>query len=177
MSRIGLKPIPVPDDVTVEISGKDVFVKGKNGTLSLTLVEEVSAAQAGGQVVVTPQNDSVRVRSMWGMQRTMISNLIQGVSEGFTVNLEIQGVGYRAAVKGSDLQLQLGFSHDVIYSIPEGIKINCEKPTAVKIFGANRQQVGQVAAEIRAFRPPEPFKGKGVRYLNETVFRKEGKKK
>ena len=177
MSRIGLKPIPVPDDVTLKISGKDISAKGKNGTLSLTLVEEVSAAQADGQVVVTPQNDSVRVRSMWGMQRTMISNLIQGVSEGFTVNLEIQGVGYRAAVKGSDLQLQLGFSHDVIYSIPEGIEITCEIPTTVKIFGANRQQVGQVAAEIRAFRPPEPFKGKGVRYLNETVFRKEGKKK
>jgi large subunit ribosomal protein L6 len=177
MSRIGLKPIPVPDGVTVEISGKDVSAKGKIGTLSLTLVEEISAAQADGKVVVTPKDDSVRARSMWGMQRTMISNLIQGVSEGFTADLQIQGVGYRAAVKGSDLQLQLGFSHDVIYPIPEGIKINCEKPTAVNIFGANRQQVGQVAAEIRAFRPPEPFKGKGVRYLNEKVFRKEGKKK
>ncbi|MBT4710792.1 MAG: 50S ribosomal protein L6 [Alphaproteobacteria bacterium] len=177
MSRIGLKPIPVPDGVTVEISGKDVSAKGKIGTLSLTLVEEVSAAQADGKVVVTPQDDTVRARSMWGMQRTMINNMITGVSAGFEKNLEIQGVGYRAAVKGKNLQLQLGFSHDVLYPIPEGIKITCEKPTMVKIFGANRQQVGQIAAEIRAYRPPEPYKGKGVRYLNEQVFRKEGKKK
>ena len=177
MSRIGLKPIPVPDGVTVEISGKKVSAKGKNGTLNLTLVEEISAAQADGQVVVTASDDSVRARSMWGMQRTLLNNMITGVSEGFSVDLAIQGVGYRAAVKGSDLQLQLGFSHDVIYPIPEGIKITCEKPTTVKIFGASRQQVGQIAAEIRSFRPPEPYKGKGVRYLNENVFRKEGKKK
>jgi large subunit ribosomal protein L6 len=177
MSRIGLKPISVPDGVTVEISGKEVSAKGKHGALNLTLVEEVSAAQADGKVVVTPSDNSVRARSMWGMQRTLINNMITGVSEGFSVDLELRGVGYRAAVKGSNLQLQLGFSHDVIYSIPEGIQITCEKPTAVKIFGPSRQQVGQTAAEIRSFRPPEPYKGKGVRYLNENVFRKEGKKK
>jgi large subunit ribosomal protein L6 len=177
MSRIGQKPISVPDGVTVEITGKDVSAKGKNGELYLKLVEEVSATQSDGQVVVAPADESVRARSMWGMQRTLIYNMITGVSEGFTVDLEIVGVGYRAAVQGSNLQLLLGFSHEVLYPIPESLKISCEKPTSIKIFGADRQKVGQVAAEIRAFRPPEPYKGKGVRYLNEVVFRKEGKKK
>lgn len=177
MSRIGQNPIPVPDGVTVEITGKDVSAKGKNGELSLTLVEEISATQSDGNVVVVPADESTRARSMWGMQRTLIQNMITGVSEGFTVDLEIVGVGYRAALQGSNLQLLLGYSHEILYPVPEGIEFTCEKPTSIKIFGANRQQVGQVAAEIRAMRPPEPYKGKGVRYLNEIVFRKEGKKK
>ena len=177
MSRIGLKPIPVPDGVSVEISGAEISAKGKHGELNLTLVSEVSASQGDGQVVISANGSSTRARSMWGMQRTLVNNMIVGVSEGFSVELDIVGVGYRAAMEGKELQLQLGYSHDINYPVPEGITITCEKPTTIKVFGADRQCVGQVAAEIRGMRKPEPYKGKGVRYRNEVVFRKEGKKK
>ena len=177
MSRIGQKPIPIPSGVDVRIEGRDVSAKGKLGALSLTLVPEVSAVSSDGQVTVNPRDDSKRVRSMWGMQRTMVANMIHGVSEGFVRDLEINGVGYKAAVQGRVLQLQLGYSHEVNYQIPEGIEIECEKPTRIRVSGANKQQVGQVAADIRAWRPPEPYKGKGIKYSDEYVYRKEGKKK
>ena len=177
MSRIGQKPITVPSGVTVEVAGKKVSAKGKVGSLSMNLVREISAKQEGGHVIVTPTGDSIRERSMWGMQRTLIANMLKGVNEGFNRELEISGVGFRAAVQGKNLQLQLGFSHEVLYAIPEGIKITTDKPTSIKIFGADRQKVGQVAAEIRAYRKPEPYKGKGIKYSDEHVHRKEGKKK
>ena len=177
MSRIGQKPIPIPSGVDVRIEGRDVSAKGKLGALSLTLVREVSAATADGQVTVKARDESKRARSMWGMQRTLVANMIHGVSEGFARDLQIHGVGYRAAVQGRVLQLQLGYSHEVNYEIPEGIEIACEKPTLIHVSGASKQQVGQVAAEIRAWRPPEPYKGKGIRYADEYVYRKEGKKK
>ncbi len=177
MSRIGQKPVAIPDGVTVELSGQDFKAKGPKGELAMTFVDDVEAKQEDGNVVVLPRSDSKRARTMWGMQRTLANNIVVGVSEGFTVNLEIVGVGYRAAVEGKNLNLQLGFSHDVHYPIPEGIEIKCEKPTAIAISGADKQVVGQVAAEIRAYRKPEPYKGKGVRYANEQIFRKEGKKK
>ncbi|MFP3943444.1 MAG: 50S ribosomal protein L6 [Alphaproteobacteria bacterium] len=177
MSRIGKRPVTVPDGVTVSLEGRDVKVKGPKGELSMKLVEEVSASMGEDGVTVSPRDESKRARSMWGMQRTLVNNMVRGVSEGFTRDLEISGVGYRAQVQGNNLQLQLGFSHDVIYPIPEGIEIKCPKPTQVQVSGRNKQQVGQVAAEIRAFRPPEPYKGKGVKYADEYIFRKEGKKK
>ena len=177
MSRIGQVPIPVPGGVTVEIDGRDVRAKGKIGALAMTLVPEVEARMEGGKVSVIPLSDTQRARAMWGMQRTLVSNMIHGVSEGFAVSLEIQGVGYRAAVQGKVLQLQLGYSHEVNYPFPDGIEIACEKPTMIRVFGADRQQVGQAAAEIRGYRPPEPYKGKGIRYADEHVYRKEGKKK
>jgi len=177
MSRIGQQPIPVPDGVDVQVVGPGISAKGKHGVLSMTLVTEVTAVLEEGAVIVRPVDESKRAQSMWGMQRTMVANMIQGVSEGFSVDLQINGVGYRAQVQGDNLQLQLGYSHDVNYSIPEGIEITCEKPTMIRVFGANKQRVGQVAAEIRAWRPPEPYKGKGIRYTNEYVYRKEGKKK
>ncbi len=177
MSRIGLKPVAVPKGVTVEVAGQKVTAKGKIGTLSMTLVREVTAKQDGETIVVAPTGDSIRERSMWGMQRTLVANMLKGVAEGFTRDLEINGVGFRAAMQGKNLQLQLGFSHEVLYPIPEGIKITTEKPTSIKIFGADRQKVGQVAAEIRAYRKPEPYKGKGIKYSDEHVHRKEGKKK
>jgi large subunit ribosomal protein L6 len=177
MSRIGKKPIEVPSGVEVNINGRDVSVKGPKGQMSLTLVEEVTAAMADDGVTVEPKDQDPRSRGMWGMSRTLIANMVQGVSEGFRKDLEIQGVGYRAEVQGKNLKLALGFSHDVLYPIPEGIEIKCEKPTSVAVMGRDKQQVGQVAAEIRGFRPPEPYKGKGVRYAGEFIFRKEGKKK
>ncbi|MDA0654037.1 MAG: 50S ribosomal protein L6 [Proteobacteria bacterium] len=177
MSRIGKYPIPVPGGVEVRIDGKVVSAKGKLGQLSMTLMPEVTAELRDNTVVVRAVNDDQRSRSMWGMQRTLVANLIEGVSEGFSRDLEILGVGYRAQVQGNTLQMQLGFSHDVNYPIPEGIQITCEKPTSVKVFGADKQLVGQVAAEIRGWRPPEPYKGKGIRLAGEYVHRKEGKKK
>jgi len=177
MSRIGSKPIEIPDGVDVTLAGEDVTVKGKKGELSLRLVPEVAAAQEDGAVVVKPRDESKRARAMWGLQRSLVQNMVTGVSEGFTRQLEIQGVGYRAAVQGRTLNLQLGFSHDIAFPIPDGIEITCERPTAIAITGIDKQKVGQVAAEIRAYRPPEPYKGKGVRYVDEYVFRKEGKKK
>ncbi len=177
MSRIGSKPIEIPDGVDVTLAGDDVTIKGKNGQMSLRLVPEVTASQEDGSVVVKPRDDSKRARAMWGLQRSLVQNMVTGVSQGFTRELEIQGVGYRAAVQGQVLNLQLGFSHEIAYPIPEGIEIKCERPTAIAVSGMDKQKVGQVAAEIRSYRPPEPYKGKGVRYVDEYVFRKEGKKK
>ena len=177
MSRIGQQPVPVPQGVTVEFAGREVTAKGPKGELSMTLVDEVLASMKNDEIVVKPRDNSKRSRTMWGMQRTLVDNLLRGVSEGFVVELEIIGVGYRAAVEGRTLNLQMGYSHEINYPIPEGIEIKCERPTAVAVSGSDRQQVGQVAAEIRSFRKPEPYKGKGIRYVGEYVFRKEGKKK
>ncbi len=161
----------------MEFAGREVTAKGPKGELSMTLVEEVLASLEDDVIVVKPRDNSKRSRTMWGMQRTLMDNLVRGVSEGFLVELEIIGVGYRAAVEGRKLNLQMGYSHEINYSIPESIEIKCERPTAVAVSGPDRQQVGQVAAEIRSFRKPEPYKGKGIRYVGEYVFRKEGKKK
>jgi large subunit ribosomal protein L6 len=177
MSRIGKNPVPVPSGVTVNVSGQQVTAKGKLGELSVVLVDEVLAELENDKVVVKPRDKSQRASAMWGMSRSLVSNLVVGVSEGFTRKLEIEGVGYRAAVQGKDLVLQLGFSHEVRYPIPAGITVACERPTAIAISGADARVVGQMAAEIRAYRPPEPYKGKGVRYEGEYVRRKEGKKK
>ncbi len=177
MSRIGKLPVQVPSGVSVQINGQDIAVKGSKGELTLRLVDDVTATQDDGAVVVTPRDDSKRSRSMWGMQRSLVQNMVTGVSDGFEIDLEIQGVGYRAAVQGKTLNLQLGFSHDVAFAIPDGVTIACERPTAIKVSGIDKQLVGQVAAKIRSYRPPEPYKGKGVRYVGEYIFRKEGKKK
>ena len=177
MSRIGKIPVTVPAGVDVTISGQDVTVKGPKGTLSMPLVEDISYTLEDGAISVMPANESKRARAFWGMQRTMVSNLVVGVSDGFTKVLEITGVGYRASVQGSNLKLQLGYSHDVDFPIPEGIAIKTPDQTTVEITGADRQQVGQVAAEIRRWRKPEPYKGKGIKYRGEFIFRKEGKKK
>ena len=177
MSRIGKKPVPVPSGVTVNISGQNVAVKGPKGELKMALVEHVIAKLEGGAVDVQPRDETKMARSCWGMSRTMVANMIKGVTDGYTRNLEINGVGYRAAVQGKELQLQLGFSHDVKYPIPAGITIATPKPTEIVISGIDKQHVGQVAAEIRAYRGPEPYKGKGVKYAGEYIFRKEGKKK
>jgi large subunit ribosomal protein L6 len=177
MSRIGKKPVPVPKGVNVSLEGQDISVKGPKGTLELTLVDQVLARLENDEIVVAPRDESKEARMMWGMQRTLVSNLIEGVTEGFSKDLEIVGVGYRASVQGKDLVLALGFSHEVRYPVPEGIKIECPTQTQIKVSGADRQRVGQVAAEIRAYRKPEPFKGKGVKYAGEYIFRKEGKKK
>ena len=177
MSRIGKLPVAVPDGITLTQDGQDITVKGPKGELSLTLIEDVKGEMTDEGFKVSPANDGKRARSMWGMHRTLVANLIEGVTKGFEKELEINGVGYRAAVQGKSLQLQLGFSHDVVYPIPEGIEIKTPKPTEVIISGIDKQRVGQVAAEIRAYRPPEPYKGKGVKYKDEYIFRKEGKKK
>jgi len=177
MSRIGKHPVPVPAGVDVNVDGQTVTAKGKLGQLSVTLIDDVLASLEDGTVVVKPRNDSKRGRVMWATSRTMVNNLVTGVSQGYTVNLEINGVGYRAAVQGKELVMQLGYSHDVKYPIPEGISIKCDKPTAISITGYDKQKVGQVAAEIRAWKKPEPYKGKGIKYETETILRKEGKKK
>ena len=177
MSRIGKKPVPVPSGVTANVEGQTVKVKGPKGALQFVVPEEVSVKLEDGNVQVDPRNESKRARSMWGTSRTLVANLVTGVTKGFERKLEITGVGYRAAVQGKNLQLALGYSHDVIYPIPEGIQIATPKPTEITITGIDSQKVGQVAAEIRGFRPPEPYKGKGVKYAGEYIFRKEGKKK
>ena len=177
MSRIGKKAVPIPDAATAAIDGSTVTVKGPKGELSAVMVKEVLAKLTDNGVLVEPVNSSKRARSMWGMTRTIIQNLIVGVTDGYTKNLEITGVGYRALMKGKNLQLQLGLSHDVLYAIPEGIEVKCASQTEIEVSGINKQKVGQVAAEIRAYRPPEPYKGKGIRYKGEYIFRKEGKKK
>ena len=177
MSRIGQKPVSVPAGVTVDVVGQMVTAKGKLGELSMTLVDDVEIAREEETLVVKPRNDTQRARTMWGTMRSLVQNIVTGVDEGFTVNLEIVGVGYRAAVEGKELMLQLGYSHEIRYPIPEGISVVCERPTVVAVSGVDRQLVGQVAANIRAFRKPEPYKGKGVRYANEFILRKEGKKK
>ncbi len=177
MSRIGKRPVTVPNGVTATIEGQTVSAKGPKGALSVVLNDEVSVEMTDDGIKVDPRGESKRARSMWGMSRTLVSNIVEGVSEGYTKKLEIQGVGYRAQVQGKSLQLALGFSHDVNYPIPEGIEIACPKPTEIVVSGIDKQRVGQVASEIRRYRPPEPYKGKGVRYAGEYVFRKEGKKK
>jgi len=177
MSRIGKLPIAIASGVTVTIDGQTVKAKGSKGELELTLVPEVTISQGEDGLTVTPVDDSQRARSMWGLSRSLVANMVQGVSEGFSKELEINGVGYRAQVQGKTLQLALGFSHDVNYPVPDGIEIKTPKPTEVVISGIDKQKVGQVAAEIRSYRPPEPYKGKGVKYVDEYIFRKEGKKK
>jgi len=177
MSRVGKYPVVVPNGVTVNLAGGELSVKGKLGQASINLVDVVETSLEDNQVWVKPKNETKQARMMWGTTRANIANMVKGVSEGFTINLEINGVGYRAAVQGKSLQLQLGFSHDVNYPIPDGITIKCEKPTAISITGTDKQRVGQIAAEIRAYRGPEPYKGKGVKYETETILRKEGKKK
>ena len=177
MSRIGKHPVPVPAGVQVKIDGQKVVASGKLGELGATLCDEIDVTLDDGKVVVVPRNETRRARTLWATSRTVVSNLVAGVSQGFTKQLEITGVGYRAAVQGNELVLQLGYSHEIRYPIPNGINVKCERPTAIEVSGADRQKVGQVAAEVRAFRPPEPFKGKGIRYADEVIFRKEGKKK
>jgi len=177
MSRIGKKIVPVPDGVTATVDGQQVVVKGPKGELSAVLVDEVIAKLEDGEITVNPRDETKRAQAMWGLSRTVVSNLIEGVSAGFTKTLEINGVGYRAAMQGSALQLNVGLSHEVKYPIPEGIKVECPRPTEIIITGIDKQKVGQVAAEIRAYRPPEPYKGKGIKYAGEYIFRKEGKKK
>ncbi len=177
MSRIGSKTVEIPDGVTASVDGQQVSVKGPKGELSVTLVKEVSAAVSDEGIKVGAQGESKRAQSMWGLSRSLVSNIVLGVAEGFTKKLEINGVGYRAQIQGSNLQLALGFSHDVVYPVPEGIKIECPTQTQIIVSGIDRQRVGQVAAEIRSYRPPEPYKGKGIKYEGEYIFRKEGKKK
>jgi large subunit ribosomal protein L6 len=177
MSRIGKKPVPVPSGVTANVEGQTVKMKGPKGMLQFVVPDEVLVKMEDGKVKVDPRNETKRARSMWGTSRTMVSNLVTGVTKGFERKLEITGVGYRAAVQGKNLQLALGYSHDVVYPIPEGITIVTPKPTEITITGIDSQKVGQVAAEIRSYRPPEPYKGKGVKYAGEYIFRKEGKKK
>jgi large subunit ribosomal protein L6 len=177
MSRIGKNPVAIPSGVQVELSGETLTAKGRLGALSVALTNEVTATVADGQVTIAPKDESKRARAMWGTTRALVNNMITGVANGFTRNLEINGVGYRAAVQGNALNLQLGYSHDINYPIPSDVKIACERPTVIAITGADRQRVGQVAAEIRGFRPPEPYKGKGIKYADEVIRRKEGKKK
>ena len=177
MSRIGKNPVNLPDGVSVDIAGVVVTAKGKLGELSAQFTDDVEVTQEDNMVYVKPRNGSREARKMWGTSKSIINNLVVGVSEGFTRKLEINGVGYRAQVQGNSLTLQLGFSHDVNYPIPEGIEIKCPDQNLIEISGANKQRVGQVAAEIRSYRPPEPYKGKGIKYADEYINRKEGKKK
>ena len=177
MSRVGKNPVAIPAGVNVEISSGKVSAKGKLGVLSIGLSSDVTVKVENGQVLVQPVGSSKKARMMWGTTRNLVRNMVNGVATGFSKSLEINGVGYRAAIQGKELILQLGFSHEVKYPIPEGITIKAEKPTALTISGADRQKVGQVAAEIRSYRGPEPYKGKGIKYDSETILRKEGKKK
>jgi large subunit ribosomal protein L6 len=177
MSRIGKKPLAVPAGVTATLEGQTVKAKGPKGELSFTVHDEVLVAMNDGAIKVDPRDGSKPARSKWGMSRTMIGNIFTGVKDGFERKLEINGVGYRAAMQGKDLQLSLGFSHEVVYKVPTGITVSVPKPTEIVVNGINKQQVGQVAAEIREFRGPEPYKGKGVKYAEERIVRKEGKKK
>lgn len=177
MSRIGKKPVSVPAGVTASVDGQTVKAKGPKGELSFVVNEEVLVKMEEGSIKVDPRDESKDARSKWGMSRTMIVNILSGVKDGFEKRLEINGVGYRASMQGKNLQLALGFSHDVLYSVPEGIQIVVPKPTEIVITGIDKQKVGQVAAEIREFRGPEPYKGKGVKYAGEKIVRKEGKKK
>jgi large subunit ribosomal protein L6 len=177
MSRIGKKAVAVPSGITANVEGQTVKVKGPKGMLSAVLPDDVAVKLEAGQIKVDPRNDTKRARSQWGTSRTLVANLITGVTKGFEQRLEINGVGYRAAVQGKNLQLALGYSHEINYPIPEGITIATPRPVEIVVAGMDRQKVGQVAAEIREYRPPEPYKGKGIKYADERVFRKEGKKK
>lgn len=177
MSRVGKYPVPLPAGVTVAVVNRVLTAKGRLGELTLPLAEEIEAAVENGGVVVKPRDEGKRARAMWGTTRSLVAGMVKGVSEGFAKTLEISGTGFRAAVQGKHLVMNLGFSHEIRYPVPDGIKITCEKPTSIKVEGVDKQRVGQVAAEIRGFRGPEPYKGKGVKYDNETILRKEGKKK
>jgi large subunit ribosomal protein L6 len=177
MSRIGKKAVQVPKGVTATVNGQKVSMKGPKGELSFTAIDAIEVTMDDGAVAVMPRDDSKAARSAWGMSRSMVSNLIEGVTKGYERKLEINGVGYRAAVAGKNLQLQLGYSHEILYPIPAGITIQTPKPTEILISGIDKQRVGQTAAEIRDYRGPEPYKGKGVKYAEEKIFRKEGKKK
>jgi len=177
MSRIGKNPVIVPSGVDVTVDGQHVTAKGKLGELAVTLADLVAISKEDDKIWVRPQGNTKSARQMWGTAKSVIQGLVTGVSEGFRVRLEINGVGYRAQVQGKDLVLQLGYSHEIRYPIPEGITMQCEKPTSIEISGTDKQKVGQIASEIRAFRPPEPYKGKGVKHENEIIVRKEGKKK
>jgi large subunit ribosomal protein L6 len=177
MSRIGKKPVQVPAGVTATVNGQTVTAKGPKGELKFVVNDEVLVNFENGEIAVQPRDDSKDARSKWGMSRTQIVNILNGVKDGFEKKLEISGVGYRAAMQGKNLQLALGFSHDVVYQTPEGITISVPKPTEIVVSGIDKQVVGQVAAEIRKYRGPEPYKGKGVKYAGETIVRKEGKKK
>lgn len=177
MSRIGKHPVRIPSGVEVLLSGQTLTAKGRLGTLNLVVSNEVDTSIADGTVTIAPKSDTKQSRAMWGTTRALVDNMVTGVSTGFSVNLEITGVGYRAQVQGDTLNLQLGYSHDIPFAIPDDVRIICERPTVINVTGADRQRVGQIAADIRAYRPPEPYKGKGIRYATETVRRKEGKKK
>ena len=177
MSRIGKKPVIIPEGVTATVDGQTVTAKGPKGELQFVVNKEVLVKMEDGSITVDPRDESKDARAKWGMSRTMVSNIIEGVKDGFEKKLEINGVGYRAAMQGKDVQLSLGFSHEVVYKVPEGVTVACPKPTELVVSGIDKQKVGQVAAEIRGYRPPEPYKGKGVKYADETIFRKEGKKK
>ncbi len=177
MSRVGKKPVAIPNGVTAKVDGQQVSAKGGKGELAFVVPEEVAVKLEDNAIVVDPRDDSKRARALWGTSRAMINNIVVGVSDGFEKRLEITGVGYRAAAAGPKLNLALGYSHDINYDVPPGITITTPRPTEIVIAGIDRRQVGQVAAEIRALRPPEPYKGKGVRYADEYIFRKEGKKK
>lgn len=177
MSRIGKRPVPIPDGVTANVDGQTVTAKGPKGELTFVVNDEVLVKLEDGAIAVDPRDQSQVARAKWGMSRTQIANIVNGVKDGFEKKLEINGVGYRAAMQGKRLQLALGYSHDVVYDPPEGITITVTKPTEVVVSGIDKQVVGQAAAEIRGFRSPEPYKGKGVKYADERIIRKEGKKK
>ena len=177
MSRIGKQPVELPSGVSASLSGQTIEVKGPRGTRSFTANDDIDLKLDGNVITVTPRSQSKRARQQWGMSRTMVANLAQGVSGGFKRELELVGVGYRAAMQGKDLKLSLGYSHEVIFEVPQGVTVAVPKPTEIVIEGADQQQVGQVAANIREWRSPEPYKGKGIRYKGEYIFRKEGKKK
>jgi large subunit ribosomal protein L6 len=177
MSRVGKYPVEIPAGVQIAIVGRTLSAKGKLGELKLDLTDNVDAKVEGNKVTVAPRGNSTPARMMWGTTRALVANMVTGVSTGYTKSMEITGTGFRAAVQGKNLVINLGFSHDVVYPIPDGITITCERPTAIKVQGVDKRKVGQVAAEIREWRPPEPYKGKGVKYDDETIRRKEGKKK
>jgi large subunit ribosomal protein L6 len=177
MSRVGKYPVEIPSGVDVALAGRVLTAKGKLGSLSLELSEDITASVDGRRVVVAPNSAERRARMMWGTTRALIANMVRGVSAGYARTMEITGTGYRAQVQGKNLVLNLGYSHEVVYPVPEGIRVTCEKPTSVRVEGVDKRLVGQVAAEIRGFRPPEPYKGKGVKYEAEQIRRKEGKKK
>jgi large subunit ribosomal protein L6 len=177
MSRVGKYPVELPQGVQVAIAAGVLTAKGRLGELRLPLTDLVEAKVEDSKVTITPRNNETRSRMMWGTTRALIANMVRGVSTGYTKSLEITGTGYRAAVQGSNLEMNLGFSHPVVFPIPQGIKITCERPTAIRVEGIDKRLVGQVASEIRSFRPPEPYKGKGARYSEEQIRRKEGKKK
>jgi large subunit ribosomal protein L6 len=177
MSRVGKYPVEIPQGVQVAVVGRELVAKGRLGELRLPLTDYVETKVEGNKVTITPRGNERQARMMWGTTRANVANMVKGVSQGFSRSMEITGTGYRAAVQGKNLVLNLGFAHDVVYPIPDGIKITCERPTAVKVEGVDKRLVGQVAAEIRGWRPPEPYKSKGVRYADETIRRKEGKKK